>query len=262
VTLRSSLYVGSVMHRRLRPRRHHFRYRAFWMLLGLDELDQLSGKLRWFSYNRPNLFSLYDTDHGDGTRAPLRVQIESRLDEAGIDLTGGRVWLLCMPRTFGYCFNPLSIFFCYRADGTLAAIVYQVHNTFAERHSYIIAVERTGDAIHQRCRKLFYVSPFMDMDMRYDFRIVGPSERIVVDICASSAGGRVLHAVLAGVRESLTDRELARVFVQMPAITVKVMVAIHWEAVKLWAKRIRFRQRPSPPERATTVVTETSASLD
>ena len=158
------------------------------MLLDLDELDQLSSKLRWFSYNRPNLFSLYDTDHGDGTRTPLRAQIESRLDEAGIDLTGGRVWLLCMPRTFGYCFNPLSIFFCHRADGTLVAIVYQVHNTFAERHSYIIAVERTGDAIYQRCRKLFYVSPFMDMDMRYDFRIVGPSERIVVDIVPAAPG--------------------------------------------------------------------------
>ena len=232
------------------------------MLLDLDELDQLSSKLRWFSYNRPNLFSLYDTDHGDGTRTPLRAQIESRLDEAGIDLTGGRVWLLCMPRTFGYSFNPLGIFFCHRADGTLAAIVYQVHNTFAERHSYVIAVERTGNAIHQRCRKLFYVSPFMDMDMRYDFRIVGPSERIVVDICASSAGERVLHAVLAGVRESLTDRALARVFLQMPAISIKVMAAIHWEALKLWAKRIRFQQRPAPPERATTVVTETYAALD
>jgi uncharacterized protein len=262
MTLRSSLYVGSVMHRRLRPRSHHFRYRAFWLLLDLAELDELSSRLVWLSYNRPNLFSLYDSDHGDGTRTPLRTQVESQLNEAGIDLAGGRVWLLCMPRTLGYCFNPLSILFCHRADGTLAAIVYQVHNTFAERHSYVIAVERAGGAIHQRCRKLFYVSPFTDMEMRYDFRIVGPDERIVVDICASSAEERILQAVLAGAREPLTDRALARVFLQMPAISIKVMAAIHWEALKLWAKRIRFQQRPAPPERATTVVTETYAALD
>ena len=262
MTLGSSLYVGSVMHRRLRPRRHDFRYRAFWMLLDLDELDELSSRLRWFSYNRPNLFSFYDSDHGDGTSAPLRSQIDSQLGEAGIDLAGGRVWLLCMPRTLGYCFNPLSIFFCHRGDGSLAAIVYQVHNTFAERHSYVIAVERTGDAIHQWCRKLFFVSPFMDMDMRYDFRIVGPNERIVVAICARSAEERVLQAVLAGERQPLTDRELTRVFLRMPAITLKVMAAIHWEALKLWAKRIGFRPRPAPPERAITIVTEASAALD
>jgi uncharacterized protein len=257
VTLRSSLYAGSVMHRRLRPCTNKFRYRAFWMLLDLEELDQLCRKLRWFSYNRPNLFSLYDTDHGDGTRTPLRTQIEGQLHEAGIELAGGRVWLLCMPRTLGYCFNPLSVFFCHRADGSLAAIVYEVHNTFAERHSYIIAAERSGGMIHQRCRKLFYVSPFMDMDLRYDFRIFGPDNRIVVDIWASRAGERILHAVLAGARKPLSDRELARIFVRTPVITVKVMAAIHWQALKLWSKKIHFRKRPPPPERAVTIVTET-----
>jgi DUF1365 family protein len=262
MTLRSSLYVGSVMHRRLHPRRHHFRYRAFWMLLDLNELDQLSSKLRWFSYNRPNIFSLSDTDHGDGTRTPLRAQIESRLHEAGIDLSGGRVTLLCMPRTLGYSFNPLSVFFCHRGDGALVAMVYQVHNTFGERHSYIIAVDGSGHAIHQQCRKLFYVSPFMEMDMRYHFHIVGPDERIVVDITASSAQGRVLHALLTGTREPLTDRNLARIFLKMPAITFKVMAAIHWQALKLWAKRLRLHPRPAAPERMRTLVTEPSAALD
>lgn len=260
--LHSSLYVGSVMHRRLHPRRHHFRYRAFWMLLDLSELDQLSSKLRWFSYNRPNLFSLYDTDHGDGTLTPLCAQIESRLHEAGIDLAGGRVWLLCMPRTLGYCFNPLSVFFCHRGDGALVAIIYQVHNTFGERHSYIIAVDGSDYAIHQQCRKLFYVSPFMEMDMRYHFHIVGPDERIVVDIAAISAKGRVLHAILTGTRQPLNDWNLARVFMKVPAITFKVMAAIHWQALKLWAKRIRVHPRSAPPERMATPVTETSAAVD
>jgi DUF1365 family protein len=262
VTLRSSLYLGSVMHRRLRPRTHHFRYRAFWLLLDLDELDRLSSRLRWFSYNRPNVFSLYDADHGDGSAMPLRIQIERELIEAGVDLAGGPIRLLCMPRTLGYCFNPLSIFFCHRTDGTLAAIVYQVHNTFSERHSYVIPIERDSNALHQRCRKLFYVSPFMDMDMRYDFRITGPDGRIVVGICASSSEGPVLNAVLAGAREPLTDRNLSRVFMRIPAITLKVMAAIHWEALKLWAKRIRLHRRPAPPKRATTIVPATSASLD
>jgi DUF1365 family protein len=262
VKFRSSLYVGSVMHRRLRPRWHSFRYRAFWMLLDLKELDQLSSKLRWFSYNRPNLFSLYDTDHGDGTRTPLCAQVESRLREAGIEPTGGQIRLLCMPRTLGYCFNPLSVFFCHGANGALLAIIYQVHNTFAQRHSYIIAVERSAGAVHQQCRKLFYVSPFMEMDMRYDFHIVGPDERIVVDITASSAEGRVLHALLTGTREPMTDWSLARSFLKVPAITFKVMAAIHWEALKLWRKRIGLHPRPVAPERMTTVVAEPSAALE
>jgi uncharacterized protein len=254
MSLHSSLYVGSVMHRRLRPRRHHFRYRSFWLLLDLDELSALSARLRWFSYNRPNLFSLHDSDHGDGSATPLRTQIAQQLAAADIDLGGGRISLLCMPRTFGHCFNPLSLFFCYRADGALAAIIYQVHNTFAQRHSYIIPVTDAGDTVHQRCRKLFYVSPFMDMDLRYQFRIVGPNERIAVGICAMSGRTPVLNAALAGDRHPLSDRSLLRVGLRMPAITLKVMAAIHWEALKLFVKRIGLRRRPPPPLQAATIV--------
>ncbi len=257
MTFRSAIYVGSVMHRRLRPRRHHFRYRAFWLFLDLDELAELSSRLRWFSYNGSNLFSLYDSDHGDGSATPLRTQVERQVAETGIDLAGGRIQLLCMPRTLGYCFNPLSIFFCYRASGALAAVVYQVHNTFAERHSYIIPVEDAGEALHQRCRKLFYVSPFMDMDLRYDFRIVGPDARIQIGICASRADAAVLNAVLAGARQSLTDRNLIHLCIRMPVITLKVIAAIHWEALKLWAKRIKYQRRPALLDRGTTIVSAT-----
>jgi len=262
MTVCSSLYVGSVMHRRMQPRMHHFRYRAFWFLLDLDELSELSSQLRWFSHNRPNLFSFYDADHGDGTTTPLRAQVERQLGEAEVDLAGGRIRLLCMPRTLGYCFNPLSIFFCYRADASLAAVVYQVHNTFGERHSYVIRVEDRGDAVHQRCRKLFYVSPFLDMDMRYDFRITGPDERIAVGIRVGSSARPILNAVLTGALRSLTDRNLMLVFLKVPAITIKVMAAIHWEAFRLWAKGMRLRRRPPPPERTATIVTATSAISD
>ena len=262
MTLRSSIYVGSVMHRRLKPRMHHFRYRAFWFLLDLDELTELSNKLRWFSHNRANVFSLYDTDHGDGSQTPLRVQIESQLNDAGVDLSGGRIDLLCMPRTLGYCFNPLSIFFCYRANAELAAVIYQVHNTFGERHSYVIPVEEQKAAHHQRCQKLFYVSPFLDMDMRYDFRVTGPDERIAVGICASSSARPVLNAVLTGVRRDLTDRNLLFVFLKIPAITFKVIAAIHWQALHLWVKGMRLRRRPLPLEQASTIVTAASVISD
>jgi uncharacterized protein len=258
MTLRSSLYVGSVMHRRMQPRMHYFRYRSFWLLIDLDELDELSSRLRWFSHNRSNIFSFYDADHGDGTETLVRVQVERQLSDAGVDLAGGRIRLLCMPRTLGYCFNPISIFFCYRADGTLAAVVYQVHNTFGQRHSYVIRVEGQSAALHQRCRKLFYVSPFLDMDMRYDFRITGPDERIAVGISASSSTKPALHAVLTGRRRELTDRNLMFVFLKIPAITIKVIAAIHWEALRLWAKGIRLHRRPSPPAHTATIVTANS----
>lgn len=261
MTVGSSLYVGSVMHRRMQPR-HRFRYRAFWLLLDLDELTELSGRLRWFSHKRPNVFSFYDSDHGDGTATPLRAQVERQLREVGVDLAGGRIRLLSMPRTLGYCFNPLSIFFCYRADTSLAALIYQVHNTFGERHSYVIRVEDQGDALHQRCRKLFYVSPFLDMDLCYDFRISGPDERINVGIRAGSSAKTALNAVLTGTRRNLTDRNLSLVFLKVPVITIKVMVAIHWEALRLWAKGIRLRRRLLPTERSATIVTTTSASSD
>jgi DUF1365 family protein len=250
----SSIYAGSVMHRRLHPRRHHFRYRAYWLLLDLEELSHLSNHLKLFSYNGPNLFSFYDSDHGDGTDTPLRAQIDRQLVEAHIDISGGRVTLLCMPRTLGYCFNPLSIFFCHRKDGSLAALVYQVHNTFAERHSYVIAVEGAAKTVHQNCRKGFYVSPFLDMELRYDFRITGPDERVTVAIAATGPEGPMLNAVMTGSRRPLTDRKLAGLFLSIPALTLKVIASIHWEALRLWIKRIGLRQRPSPPVRAATIV--------
>jgi DUF1365 family protein len=241
----SSLYVGSVMHRRLAPRRHRFRYRAFWLLLELDAIATVSAGLTCFSHNRPNLFSFYDTDHGDGSGTPLRLQIERQLAAAGIAGADGPIYLLCMPRTLGYSFNPLSIYFCHRADGILAALVYEVHNTFGERHSYVMAAGDPSRPLHHSCRKRFYVSPFMDMDLRYDFRIAGPDERIAVAIAATGASGPVLNAVLAGTRQPLTDANLMRVFLAVPVVTLKVITAIHWQALRLWIKGVGLRQRPA-----------------
>ncbi len=262
MNFQSALYVGSVMHRRLRPRMHKFRYRAFWILVDLDELDKLSGRLRLFSHNRFNLFSFQDKDHGDGTATPLRAHVEHHLGEAGINLAGGPIRLLCMPRTLGYCFNPLSVYFCYRADGALTALVYQVHNTFGDRHSYVIPVEQGSGARHQHCQKSFYVSPFMDMNMRYDFRITDPGQRVGVGIRTSSFATPVMNAVLTGVRKHLTDRNLLILSLTIPAVTLKAIVAIHWEAMRLWLKGLRFHRRPIASEGMSTIVPTNPTGLD
>lgn len=246
MTLQSALYVGAVMHRRLRPTMHQFRYRAFWLLIDLDELPVWAARLRLFSHGRFNLFALHEADHGDGSATPLRVQAERQLSEAGIDIAGGPIRLLCMPRTLGYSFNPISIYFCHRRCGELVAIIYEVHNTFGERHSYVCSVEPKIDAVRQTARKVFYVSPFMEMDLAYQFRLIAPAERISVMIDASKGDRRVLHACLTGVRRELTDRTLLRLFFSIPLITAKVILAIHWEALRLWLKGMRLAPSSHP----------------
>jgi len=224
------------------------------MLFDLDEMDLLPSSLRLFSRNRFNAVSLHDADHGDGGDLPLRQQVDTQLQAAGIE-TGGPIRLLCMPRIFGYGFNPLSIFFCYRNDGRLVAVLYEVHNTFKERHTYLIPVEAgAGMVFDQRCEKSFYVSPFMDMDMKYAFRVAAPGERVSVAIDTSNNDGRVLTAALIGKRRALTDANLLRVLATFPFATLKVVAAIHWQALRMWLKGFRLRPRPKPPVNPVTIV--------
>ena len=258
MTFRSALYAGAVMHRRLRPVAHQFRYRAFWLLIDLDELPQIAARLRLFSHNRFNLFALHEADHGDGSATPLRTQAERLLAQAGIELAGGAVRLLCMPRTLGYSFNPISIYFCHRADGELAAVIYQVHNTFGERHAYVAPVKTNSSEIRQNSRKVLFVSPFMDMDLVYDFRLAETDRRLALFIGASQGNQRVLNAALAATRRELTDSTLLSAFVALPVNTLQVMLAIHWEALRLWLKGMRLRPRPAPPAHTLTLAQTTS----
>jgi DUF1365 family protein len=244
VSLRSSLYVGSVMHRRLRPRLHRFKYRAFWLMLDLDEIETLSRKLRLFSHNASNLFSLRSADHGDGSSISLRAQAEQFLRDAGIHSAPRTISLLCMPRTLGYGFNPLSVYFCRDPQGALTALIYQVHNTFGERHSYVMRVDEPGEVIRQGCSKAFFVSPFLGMELDYDFRISVPGERLAVAIGVRDRDGPVLNAVMTGARRPLTDGALLRLALTIPWVTLKVVLAIHWEAVRLWLKGVGLRRRP------------------
>lgn len=247
-----ALYVGSVVHRRLRPRKHDLRYRVFWLLLDIDTMKDTMRRSLVLSLNRFNLFSIREKDYGDRSGAPPRPQVEAAMHEAGVEPDGGRIFLLTMPRVLGYGFNPLSIYFCHRRDGTLAAILYEVSNTFGQRHSYMLPVETDGPVVRQSIGKCFYVSPFMDMDLSYSFRVRRPDDKVAVSIRCDDEEGAVLSASLVGERRPLGDLALLLAFVTHPFLTLKVIGGIHWEALLLWMKGIGLRKRPPPPARSLT----------
>jgi DUF1365 family protein len=240
---RSAIYTGSVMHRRLRPRVHRLRYRLFWMLLDLDEIDALDRRLTLFSRNRFNLFSFHDRDHGDGSATPLALQVRQRLAAAGMADAGDGIALLTMPRILGYVFNPLSLYFCRDRAGTLRAIVYQVHNTFGERHCYVFPVEGDGAATHAAA-KAFHVSPFLGMEMSYAFRVEPPGERVSVAIRGEDGAGPLIVAALSGTRRALTDRALASLLGAYPLMTLKVTAGIHWHALRMLLRGFRVHRHP------------------
>lgn len=247
----SALYPGRVTHARTRPRRHRLAYRVFTLLLDLDELPALHRRLRLFSAGRFNLMSFAATDHGDGSATPLRAQIEAHLAAAGI-AAGGAIRVLCYPRVLGSVFNPLSTFFCHRPDGSLAAILYEVNNTFGERHSYLIPVEappggaaaNPDEPIRQSCPKAFRVSPFMAMAMTYHFTVRPPGAGVSVTVRGSDAEGTLITANFTGQRRPLTDRAILAAVLRHPLLAAKVVLGIHWEALKMLLKGLR-----PPPQR-------------
>jgi uncharacterized protein len=255
----SALYAGSVTHQRLRPVPHRLRYRVFWLLLELDELHRVTRRLRWFSLDRFNLFSLHQRDYGTGDGRDLRAYVERQLHAAGVS-GEGTILLLTMPRVLGYAFNPLNVYFCHRPDGHLQAVLCEVNNTFGERHSYLLEVNAADGAmgrVVQQCAKRFHVSPFLDLDMRYVFDVDAPSpdkEFLRFAVTVIDDDGPVLSASLEGRRRPLDDRTLLRAFAGFPLLTLKVIVAIHWEALCLWLKGLRIRPNPGAPIAPVTIV--------
>nr|WP_294512238.1 DUF1365 family protein [uncultured Rhodopila sp.] len=248
----SALYAGTVMHQRYKPRRHALRYRLCWMLFDLDDLPT---RLRLFSHNRFNLISLDDRDHLDGSVGTLRGQVEAAMASAGLQPDGGPIRFLCMPRVLGHAFNPITVFFCYRRDGVLTAMLYEVHNTFGGRHSYLIpVVDPAAKTIRQGCDKAFYVSPFNGMAMKYAFRVLPPAEATAVVVHGDDAEGRVITASFVGRQTTLSDAALAGIVLRHGMLSLKVLGAIHWEAAKLWLKGLRVQPRPAPPDNQVTVV--------
>ncbi len=251
----SSLYMGSVMHHRLRPRAHRLRYRIFMALLDLDEIDALARSFRLFSRGRFNLFAFHAGDYGNGTGEPLRLQLERHMRAAGLTPDGGPIRLLTMPRMLGFAFNPVSLFFCHRRDGTLVAIHYEVNNTFGERHGYFLPVTEDGaPTVHQNCAKAFHVSPFIGMGLRYDFRVAPPGETLAIGITGRDAQGPLITAAFTARRRPLTDGALALAFLAYPLLTLKVVGGILWEALLLWLKGTGLHDHPNPPDHPVTIV--------
>lgn len=244
----SALYVGHVAH--ARPGKHRLRYPVFMLALDLDTLPSDAQRLRLFAHNRPALLAHHDGDHAERIDAPLKPQIEAKLRDAGISWGGGRIVLLAMPRLMNYVFNPLSVYFCYRPDGALAALVHEVSNTFGERHFYVLPPSPAdADIVTQSCAKDFFVSPFLEMDLRYEFRIRPPSDAVSVAMIVKRGDDVALTASFAGERRPLTDTQLLRAWAGNPLMTFAVIAGIHWEALKMWSKGIRFIGRNPRDER-------------
>lgn len=251
----SGIYFGTVVHARHRPKKHSLRYRVFSLLIDLDEIETLDGKLRLFGYNRRAVFSFWDKDHGLGTTGDLRGWVERHLADAGINHSNVRIRVLCYPRIFGYVFNPLTVYFCEDRKGNLLALLYEVCNTFHERHTYIIPAQtmREGSVRHS-CSKAMYVSPFVPMDCTYDFDITPPGQRVKIAINERDNEGDLLFASFAGRKSPLTDGTLSRALFTYPLMTMKVMAGIHWEALRLWLKGVPLhRHRPAAKRIASSV---------
>jgi DUF1365 family protein len=235
----NAIYTGQVSH--VRPGKHRLRYGVFMLAL---ELDRLPSGLSLLAHNRSALFSVFDRDHAGRINAPIKPQIEAKIREARISWDGGQIVLLTMPRLFNYVFNPLSVYFCYRTDATIAALVYEVSNTFGESHFYVLAPSPIGDGrLTQACAKNFFVSPFLENELTYEFTITPPGERAVVAMVVRRGREVALTASFCGARRELSDANLLRAWLANPLMSFKVIAAIHWEAMKLWIKGVRYLGR-------------------
>jgi DUF1365 family protein len=234
--VRSAVYTGTLVHARRSPARHVFRYPVSYWLVDLDELPELEQRLRLFSVNRRNVVSLCDRDHFEGT-TPLKQAVVDLAGDPSIE----RVLMLTQPRVLGYVFNPVSFYWCYRADGSLACMVAELNNTFGER----LPVVLRGSELRYERRKRLHVSPFFGLDQSYEYAFSQPGEDVWARIdVRDDDGGRPLTAVLHGRRRELTNRSLAALLLRYPVQPLQVITLIHWQALRLWLKRVPFHHKP------------------
>ena len=239
--MNSCIYNGEVTHTRFKPVRHFLKYKTFSLLIDLDEINLLDKSIGIFSHNKFNIFSFYDKDHGDRDGGNLKDWVISNLKKFQIKENITNIKLLCYPRILGYVFNPLSIFYCYEKD-KLVAIFYEVKNTFNEQHTYIFKIKNNEEII-QKCRKKFYVSPFMDMETFYNFKLLNPNDKLSVFIKQTDADGTILTATQTGDKKEFSYKQLAINFLKYPLMTIKIISSIHYEALLLWKKGAIYRKR-------------------
>ena len=239
--MNSCIYNGEVTHTRFKPVRHFLKYKTFSLLIDLDEINLLDKSIGIFSHNKFNIFSFYDKDHGDRDGGNLKDWVISNLKKFQIKENITNIKVLCYPRILGYVFNPLSIFYCYEKD-KLVAIFYEVKNTFNEQHTYIFKIKNNEEII-QKCRKKFYVSPFMDMETFYNFKLLNPNDKLSVFIKQTDADGTILTATQTGDKKEFSFKQLAINFIKYPLMTIKIISSIHYEALLLWKKGAIYRKR-------------------
>ena len=239
--MNSCIYNGFVSHTRFKPIKHSLKYNTFSLLIDLDEIRNLTENNPIFSFNKFNIFSFYNVDHGDRDGRCLKNWVKDNLKKFEIDQNINTIKLLCYPRIFGYVFNPLSIFYCYNGK-KLIAVFYEVKNTFNEQHTYIFKIKNGGE-INQKCKKKFYVSPFMDMETYYNFKLINPQEKLSIFIKQTDKEGTVLTATQNGVRKDFSLKQLIYNFLKYPLMTIKIISSIHFEALLLWKKGAIYRGR-------------------
>jgi uncharacterized protein len=247
--MNSCLYKCNVMHNRLEPKKHSFHYGIFMFCLDLDEIELLSRKFRLMSRNRFNLFSFRDNDHlqwpeAVASRSTVKERITSYLKQQGVDIGKGRIMLVTHLRTLGYIFNPVSFYYCFDEAGQPLCAVVEVCNTFREMKVYFIGKDQLKDGkFHLNTKKYFYVSPFVELDTNFDFNLNIPGEKLSVRIDDFKEDRRFFISTLKGEKKTLSDANLLFYFFRFPLITLRVIFLIHWEALKLWVKRIPYHAK-------------------
>ncbi|MGA0572112.1 DUF1365 domain-containing protein [Variovorax sp. VNK109] len=245
--------IGQVRHTRLRPARNAFAYPTYFLLLPMRQLK--AGQHGELAVNRWAPLSFHDRDHGDGRSAQAGgalAWLDELLAREGINDASGEVWLHCYPRVLGYAFKPVSFWYCHRTDGTLRAVVVEVNNTFGERHCYLLDTPRWGAEL--RADKVFHVSPFCSLDGGYRFRFLMSEgwQRTVVRIDYDDADGPLIQTSVSGSLQPLTAASARHALWHHPAMTLGVIARIHWQALKLWLKRVRFFRKPPLPDTFVT----------
>ena len=236
----SNIYTGTVIHKRFKPKIHTFNYKVFSLLLDLSEIDLLHKTLKIFSYNKFNIVSFFNKDHGPRDGSSLQKWVIDNLKKNNIECNDIQIKLLCYPRIFGYVFNPLSVFYVYDKNSSLISILYEVKNTFGEQHTYIFKTKKNQNLIQHVCKKRFHVSPFIPINCVYFFRLLKPGNKISVIIDVQDPEGKILYTSQDGIKSELNNYNLMRSYLKHQLMTFKIIIAIHFEAFKLWTKGIKF----------------------
>ena len=247
--MNSCLYECSVYHKRLRPKVREFRYRIFMFAIDLDEVDAIARKIPLFSRNRWNCYTFNDGDHLNLGRETLKENIIAYAEAEGASFPeGGRIVLVTLPRVLGYIFNPVSFYFCHDSAGSPVWSVVEVGNTFREIKPYFVGSLNADGRFHRRTPKHFYVSPFIDVNLEFDFRLATPGERLNIHIDDFDTSGLLLTSHLGGIRQPLTTGSLLWLTLKYPLITLKVILVIHWQALKIWLAKIPHHAKATRPE--------------